>query len=309
MKNLPFKNNNKKGFDTMKKSETKININEKEVTNMKYELEDNIKNIYSKKPIDEMVDIGYGFDMRPLYRLLLAKCGEDLPTLIVVDEIPELYKRKDYIFVKPESDNSKTIIVMAESDGLNMKLTLLKAITSYQNQNSEDFKDAFKSNVPMGSLGFLSHNKEMYYHALKICNELKIPCPQIIMNCFPDSAQGETEAISSYRGVYIGSIVRIKKAGRSMQLVALAHELKHCWQQEVKSNKNFFTQDVNQLNHTEYCFNQTEIEAVAYSCKYIQSIKHYADIDSFLPMSKSNPEYTRYFNLVMKYMKSLDNAA
>jgi len=57
----------------MKKSETKININEKEVTNMKYELEDNIKNIYSKKPIDEMVDIGYGFDMRPLYRLLLAK--------------------------------------------------------------------------------------------------------------------------------------------------------------------------------------------------------------------------------------------
>ena len=28
---------------------TKININEKEVTNMKYELEDNVKNIYSKK--------------------------------------------------------------------------------------------------------------------------------------------------------------------------------------------------------------------------------------------------------------------
>ena len=308
MKNLSLKNNNKKGFDTMKKNDTKIIINEKEIATMKYELEDNLRNISSKVPMDKLIHIGYGFDMRPLYRLLLAKCGENLPTLIVVDEIPELYKRKDYIFVKPESDNSKTIIVMAESDDLNMKLTLLKAINSYQNQNSEDFKDAFKSNVPMGSLGFLSHNKEMYYHALKICNELKIPCPQIIMNCFPDSTQGETEAFS-YRGVYIGSIVRIKKTGRSMQLVALAHELTHCWQHEIKSTKKFFNQDVNQSNHTEYCFNQTEIEAVAYSCKYIQSIKHYADIDSFLPMSKSNPEYSRYFNLVMECMKNLDNAA
>ena len=79
---------NKKGMDSMKEFER-------------------MNNEVMEEMNEFILNPSYGFDMSPLYRLLLAKCGEDIPTLIVLDELPDEFISSGCGFVSSTNHPNK----------------------------------------------------------------------------------------------------------------------------------------------------------------------------------------------------------
>lgn len=282
---------NKKGMDSMKEFER-------------------MNNEVMEEMNEFILSPSYGFDMSPLYRLLLAKCGEDIPTLIVLDELPDEFISSGYGFVSSTNNPNKLILLLERHDIITMKSILAEAISAYQNQDSLEFAMAYNPDVELGDISDLAHVKSMYEHALKIASMLKIACPQIIMQKSEWMDEGQAGFLEVYKdkNKETGMLIVIRKDGRIKQLSTLAHELRHCWQHTYGKYKGF-TDKVTFLNADKYFYHKTEIDAEAFSCKYVKEYKGYADISPLLTNMGDDDESRRYIQTILQRMEEISLAA
>ena len=169
--------------NSRKETITKTEISKMEGTNENMNEFERLKNALKEDEVIVMdLDISCGIDMKPLYELLLTQCGEDVPTLVVLNELPREFLGLEYGFIKSLANPNKLILLLEKRDEDSMKRILSKALTTYQNQNTLKFIVAYYSEVVMPLFSNMAHVKSMYEHAIKITSLLRIPCPQIIMH-------------------------------------------------------------------------------------------------------------------------------
>jgi len=298
--------------NSRKETITKTEISKMEGMNENMNEFERLKNALKEE--DEVIvmdfDISCGIDMKPLYELLLAQCGEDVPTLVVLNEFPREFLGLEYGFIKSLANPNKLILLLEKRDEDSMKRILTKAITTYQNQSTLKFILAYHPEVVMPLISNMAHAKSMYEHAIKITSLLRIPCPQIIMHekeFLEEENDGFTMFYNDECGNEIGMSIHIRKDGRIAQLRTLAHELRHCWQNTYGNDKDFCI-GINPVNTEEYFYNSTEVDAEAYSCLYVKEFKGYADAYSLLP-DIVDFESHRYVHTVLKRMGQIQLAA
>lgn len=117
-------------------TKTTISNKEKERKDMK-RVEKNF-NLAEEQKVCNVV-ISYDCDMRPLYELLLSKCGKDMPTLVVLEKLPDEFIKTGFAFVSSSDNQNKLILLLAKSDNIKMQSVLLEAIDAYKNKNSLEF--------------------------------------------------------------------------------------------------------------------------------------------------------------------------
>lgn len=260
---------------------------------------------------DEFVlDISCDCDMSPLYGLLLTKCGEDIPTLLVLEELPKEFWGLEYGFVHSFTNPNKLILLVGKRDGDTMQRIVLDAITSYQNPRSRKFINAYHPEIALPDMSHMAHIRSMYEHATKIASLLKIPCPQIIMHekeWMDEDQDGFAYFHEDEHGKEIGVTIHIRKDGRINQLRTLAHELRHCWQNCYGDDQSFCNR-TNLSNMDDYFYNSTEVDAEAYSCLYVKEFKGYADAYSLLP-NIEDFETHRYVHTILQRMEQIQLAA
>ena len=284
-------------------TKTTISNKEKERKDMK-RVERNF-NLAEEQKVCNVV-ISYDCDMRPLYELLLSKCGKDMPTLVVLEKLPDEFIKTGFAFVSSSDNQNKLILLLAKSDNIKMQSVLLEAIDAYKNKNSLEFGNVYYQNIRIDEITHLAHNDYMYGHALKIVSMLRIPCPQIVMKkteVMDENVNGFVEHLTK-NDVQIGSIVYLKKGGGVFQLRTLAHELRHCWQQKYGSKMKVFI-STNAQNSDEYRYNEREVDAEAFSCQYVKESKGYADIMQLLHYTGDH----KYIQTIKRRMEEIKLAA
>lgn len=286
-------------------TKTTISNNEKETKGMKA-FEKNI-NLTEEKKGFEMV-ISYDCDMRPLYELLLSKCGKDMPTLIVLEKLPDEFIKAGYGFVSSPENQNKLILLLKNSDNITMQSILSEAISAYKNKNSLEFRNVYSPTIRIDEISHLAHNSFMYEHALNVATMLNIPCPQIIMkeSAFM-SVDGCVEFIK-FDGRDIGWVIFLRKNGRIKQLISLAHELRHCWQLKYTDGK-YFTDEVNSQNFYEYLYQKTEIDAQAFALKYVEKIKRYSNALPLLFDTSVDYKPNQYTRTLKEHMEKIQLSA
>ena len=254
------------------------------------------------------VVISYDCDMKPLYEMLLSKCGKDMPTLVVLEKLPDEFIKTGFVFVSSSGDQNKLILLLAKSDGIKMQAVLSEAIGAYHNKSSLKFGSAYYPTIQFPDITHLAHNSFMYEHALKIASMLNVTCPQIIMKESTSMSEEGYVQITKIDGKDIGRVIFLRKDGRIMQLNSLAHELRHCWQKEYTDSK-YFTDEINKQNSSEYLFQETEIDAEAYALKYVETINGYSNAFTMLYGSNMNCTKKQYIRALRKRMEEIKLAA
>lgn len=286
-------------------TKTTISNKEKERKDMK-RVEKNF-NLAEEQKVCNVV-ISYDCDMKPLYEMLLSKCGKDMPTLVVLEKLPEAFIKIGYGFVSSPKNQNKLILLLKKSDNITMQSTLSEAIGAYQNKNSLEFESAYNPTIQFPDITNLAHNRFMYEHALKIASMLNVTCPQIIMKESTFMSEEGYVQITQIDGKDIGRVIFLRKDGRIMQLNSLAHELRHCWQKEYTDSK-YFTDEINKQNSFEYLFNETEIDAEAYALKYVETINGCSNAFTMLYGSNMNCIKKQYIRALREHMEEIKLAA
>lgn len=282
-------------------TKTTISNKEKERKDMK-RVEKNF-NLAEEQKVFNVV-ISYDCDMKPLYEMLLSKCGKDMPTLVVLEKLPDEFIEIGYVFVSSPANQNKLILLLEKSDSTKMQAVLSEAIGAYQNKSSLKFESAYYPAVQFPDITHLAHNTFMYEHALKIASMLNVTCPQIIMK---DSASMSEEGyvqIIKLDGKEIGRVIYLRKDGRIVQLDSLAHELRHCWQKEYTESK-YFTDEINNQNSSEYLFQESEIDAEAYALKYVEKINGCSNVFQMLYGSNMNYKKKQYIRALRERMEEI----
>ena len=302
-----MRGNSMKKISESATTKTTISNKEKERKDMK-RVEKNF-NLAEEQKVCNVV-ISYDCDMKPLYEMLLSKCGKDMPTLVVLETLPEAFIKIGYGFVSSPKNQNKLILLLKKSDNITMQSTLSEAIGAYQNKNSLEFESAYNPTIRFDKITNLAHNDFMYEHALKISSMFKIPCPQIIMQEEEWMKGGLVGYVESYseNDTAVGRIIYIKKGAGVCQLRALAHELRHCWQEKYGDGKNLYA-NYNSENPYEYFYNENEIDAEAFSCKYVKDYKGYSDIVQLIYGAEDGDEFRKYVLTIKQRMEKIKLAA
>lgn len=196
---------------------------------------------------------------------------------IPVIELPE--------WVNPEHQQEPCIILMEESSKTAICLiihssSMLKTIDETiwgKRENVAYQVPSLSSLLSYRICTSVSGKKlvKIYEHALLISQELHISLPVILVvdkEQIPGNTAQRFTALDE-NDAATGDIIEIGYAGTLDMIHALAHELRHCWQ-EYKSSEEYYNnyKPSGELTYEDFNSQMEEIDAEAYACNYINNL-------------------------------------
>ena len=223
-------------------------------------------------------------DVKELYSLVLEKCSSEIPSIVVVEKMVDIFEGLTHQFfvTKPNDNNIMLIFEEADTD------TMVADLREYLNEFSAIDKSRLEYIVGLGVP--LSHRKDIYRHAVVISKMLEIVCPQIL--AVPDNSTeiGLNNAIRVTafdksiidKDVPIGDYIVVRNKGRTRMIHLIAHELRHCWQ-NYKSAGYYqnYRPNVN-INPFDFAEQKEEIDAEAFASLYVEKHLGVSDGTAFM---------------------------
>ena len=212
-------------------------------------------------------------DMRELYSLLVEKCPNNIPTVIVVEDMSGVPEGMTHFFCTTKPNDNNITLVFGEDDLKDMRGKVLPYLEELKNIDIEELQCIPVLGIP------LAHRKEVYRHAATISEKLEIVCPQIVPILEnAEEIKGSNAARKTFydpnvidKDIPIGDYIFIRNRGLSRMVHSIAHELRHCWQ-EYKSWEWFYKnyKTLSQVSVIEHANQPEEIDAEAYASLFVE---------------------------------------
>lgn len=249
-------------------------------------------------------------DMKELYSLLLKECPSEMPTLLVVQKMVDIFQGLTHQFFTTDPTDNNVVLVFEEADKDTMLSNLYKYLIQFKNIDKNKIGCVVGLGIP------LSHRKDIYRHAVSISEMLGVICPQILAVSKDNTEIGPNNAIRVTvfdesiieEDIPIGDYILIRNQGRTRMIHAIAHELRHCWQEYNSGGEyyNNYKPNIN-INTLEYAEQNEEIDAEAYASLYIEKYLGVQDGTKFMfDASSTTPDgWEGYVAKVKARMKEI----